>query len=76
MDVVRHEKSMAVLENMLTALNVLCYHLAADSRVQVARLGENIFISAIYLWNKRPTDALKVSQSYRVMSFIFVTMEI
>ena len=63
----RHEKSMAVLENMLTALNVLCYHLASDARVQISRLGENIFISLIYLWNTRPTDVLKVSKTEPVL---------
>ena len=58
---------MAVLQNMLTALNVLCYHLASDARVQISRLGENIFISLIYLWNKRPTDVLKVSKTEPVL---------
>ena len=56
----RQEKSMSAVQYMVSALNVLCLKMAVGSRTQICRLGENVLIPLLYLWNRRPSEGLKV----------------
>lgn len=52
-----------VVQHILGAFNTLAPELAINSRQQVCHLGEQCGAAVMQLWNKRPSDAIKVSFS-------------
>ena len=66
----RQERSMAVLEHMITALNTLTHAVATDARQQLCRLGETLAIPLLYLWHNRPSVLLKVLYQLLYMELI------
>ncbi|KAK6170767.1 hypothetical protein SNE40_019079 [Patella caerulea] len=56
---IRKEKASRVLEYILSSLNIFITTIAPYSRRQVCKLGENIFINILYLWNNRPSSKMK-----------------
>ena len=49
-----------VVENLVASLNILCQTVAADSRSQVCRIGEEIIKPLLFMWSHRASDRLKV----------------
>ncbi|CAC5368425.1 ATM [Mytilus coruscus] len=56
---IRQEKTLIVIENLLCALNIFIKHIATNSRTQICKLGETVFVNMLYLWDNRPTPLLK-----------------
>ncbi|XP_063405374.1 serine-protein kinase ATM-like [Mytilus trossulus] len=56
---IRQEKTLVVTENLICALNVFIKHIATNSRTQICKLGETVFVNMLYLWDNRPTPLLK-----------------
>lgn len=54
-----HEKSVMVLEHMVSAMNMFIKVIATDSRTQICKLGEEIFSSILYLWHNVASEELK-----------------
>jgi hypothetical protein len=52
-----------VVQHILGAFSTLAPELAINSRQQVCHLGEQCGAAVIQLWNRRPSDAIKVSVS-------------
>ncbi|XP_078699305.1 serine-protein kinase ATM-like [Branchiostoma floridae x Branchiostoma belcheri] len=55
----RQEKNLAVLEPLVSAMNVFCKTVAADCRSQICKLGEATALGLLYVWNNRPPVQLK-----------------
>ncbi|KAM9318497.1 serine-protein kinase ATM [Pholidichthys leucotaenia] len=56
----RHEKHLAVLEHLVSALNIFLRSVAMNCRMRVCRLGEELLPSILYVWaDMRPSAALK-----------------
>ncbi|XP_060928737.1 serine-protein kinase ATM isoform X1 [Limanda limanda] len=56
----RQEKHLAVLEHLISALNIFLRYSAMNCRMRVCHLGEELLPSILYIWaDKRPTAALK-----------------
>ncbi|KAI1893428.1 hypothetical protein AGOR_G00123620 [Albula goreensis] len=56
----RKERQLAVLEHLVSALNVFLRASAMNRRVRVCRLGEELFSSMLYVWAQmRPSPTLK-----------------
>ena len=63
----------AVIKNLLSALNTFIKHIAANSRTQICKMGETVFINMLYLWENRPTTMIKVKtiQSSKIYHLIY-----
>eukprot|EP00058_Branchiostoma_floridae_P018809 XP_002604298.1 hypothetical protein BRAFLDRAFT_88587 [Branchiostoma floridae] len=55
----RQEKNLAVLEPLVSAMNVFCKTMSADCRGQICKLGEATALGLLYVWNNRPPAQLK-----------------
>nr|XP_046246217.1 serine-protein kinase ATM isoform X2 [Scatophagus argus] len=56
----RQEKHLAVLEHLVSALNIFLRSAAMNCRMRVCRLGEELLPSILYVWSDmRPAAALK-----------------
>ncbi|KAJ8400321.1 hypothetical protein AAFF_G00397040 [Aldrovandia affinis] len=56
----RQERHLAVVEHLVSALNVFLRASAVNRRVRVCRLGEELLPSVLYVWAQmRPSPALK-----------------
>ncbi|XP_036392547.1 LOW QUALITY PROTEIN: serine-protein kinase ATM [Megalops cyprinoides] len=56
----RQERHLAVLEHLVSALNIFLRASAMNCRVQVCRLGEELLPSILYVWAQmRPSPTLK-----------------
>ncbi|XP_076837050.1 serine-protein kinase ATM isoform X2 [Brachyhypopomus gauderio] len=56
----RVEKQLAVLQHIISALNVFLRSVATNSRRRVCRLGEELLPSVLYVWSQmRPSSTLK-----------------
>ncbi|XP_019950752.2 serine-protein kinase ATM [Paralichthys olivaceus] len=56
----RQEKHLAVLEHLVSALNVFLRYSAMNCRMRVCHLGEELLPSILYIWaDMRPSPALK-----------------
>ncbi|KAK3095904.1 hypothetical protein FSP39_020638 [Pinctada imbricata] len=56
---IRQEKSNTVVENLLKGMNVFVKNIAENARVQICKMGEEVFVSLLYVWNSRPSLTLK-----------------
>ncbi|XP_056139019.1 serine-protein kinase ATM [Lampris incognitus] len=57
---VRQEKQLAVVEHLVSALNIFLGSVAINCRRRVCRLGEELLPSVLYVWaDMRPSTALK-----------------
>uniref|UniRef100_UPI003AAD459E serine-protein kinase ATM n=1 Tax=Centroberyx gerrardi TaxID=166262 RepID=UPI003AAD459E len=57
---VRQEKHLAVVEHLVSALNIFLRSTAMNCRMRVCRLGEELLPSLLYVWpDMRPSSALK-----------------
>ncbi|XP_031608533.1 serine-protein kinase ATM isoform X2 [Oreochromis aureus] len=57
---VRQEKHLAVLEHLVSALNIFLRSAAMNCRMRLCRLGEELLPSILYVWaDMRPNPALK-----------------
>uniref|UniRef100_A0A669EAW1 non-specific serine/threonine protein kinase n=1 Tax=Oreochromis niloticus TaxID=8128 RepID=A0A669EAW1_ORENI len=57
---VRQEKHLAVLEHLVSALNIFLRSAAMNCRMRLCRLGEELLPSILYVWaDMRPSPALK-----------------
>ncbi|ESO89357.1 hypothetical protein LOTGIDRAFT_229208 [Lottia gigantea] len=68
---IRSEKATKVLEHILSSLNIFVLSVASNSRLQVCKLGENIFINLLYLWNNRPSPIMKDE----IVSFLSIQLQ-
>uniref|UniRef100_UPI00398ED2B7 serine-protein kinase ATM-like n=1 Tax=Pristiophorus japonicus TaxID=55135 RepID=UPI00398ED2B7 len=56
----RHEQVFAVIEHIMSALNVFLNMCVMNSRIRVCKLGEEVFSTLLCIWTqKRPQDSLK-----------------
>ncbi|XP_076591459.1 serine-protein kinase ATM isoform X1 [Chaetodon auriga] len=56
----RQEKHLAILEHLVSALNILLRSAAMNCRMRVCHLGEELLPSILYVWaDMRPSAALK-----------------
>ncbi|KAJ7995488.1 hypothetical protein DPEC_G00245090 [Dallia pectoralis] len=56
----RHERHLAVVEHLISALNVFLRSAAMNCRMRVCRLGEELLPSVLYVWTQmRPSTTLK-----------------
>ncbi|XP_067889819.1 serine-protein kinase ATM isoform X3 [Heterodontus francisci] len=56
----RQEKVFAVIEHIMSALNVFLNVCVMNCRIRMCKLGEEIFPTLLYIWTqKRPQDSLK-----------------
>uniref|UniRef100_A0A3B1JQ60 non-specific serine/threonine protein kinase n=1 Tax=Astyanax mexicanus TaxID=7994 RepID=A0A3B1JQ60_ASTMX len=56
----REERQLAILEHLISALNVFLRSVAINCRRRVCRLGEELLPSILYVWSqKRPSSTLK-----------------
>lgn len=56
----RQEKHLAVLEHLVSALNILLRSAAMNCRMRVCHLGEELLPSILYVWaDMRPNAAFK-----------------
>lgn len=53
------ERSVMVLEYMVSALNTFVGVIAPDSRTQICKMGEEIFPNILYLWHNVASEELK-----------------
>ena len=56
----RKEKSVLVIEYLVSSMRSLCLCAAIDARTQLCRLGESVIARLIYTWNHWVSDKLKV----------------
>ncbi|KAM4628418.1 serine-protein kinase ATM [Polymixia lowei] len=57
---VRREKHLAVVEHLVSALNIFLRSAAMDCRMRVCRLGEDLLPSVLHVWaDMRPSTTLK-----------------
>ena len=49
-----------VLEHMVSAMNIFIRVISPDSRIQICKLGEEIFPNILYLWHNVASEELKV----------------
>ncbi|KAJ8314521.1 hypothetical protein KUTeg_006671 [Tegillarca granosa] len=69
---VRKEKTTSVIEHLMCAMNSFIKSIAVNSRTQICKLGENIFISVLYLWQNRPSPFLKKEMIEFIHTQIYV----
>ncbi|XP_067842222.1 serine-protein kinase ATM isoform X2 [Heptranchias perlo] len=56
----RQEKVFAVIEQIMSALNVFLNMCVMNCRIRVCKLGEEVFPTLLYIWTQRhPQDSLK-----------------
>ena len=56
----RQEKHLAVVEHLISALNIFLRSAAMNCRMRVCGLGEELLPSVLYVWaDMRPSAALK-----------------
>ncbi|XP_068000723.1 serine-protein kinase ATM [Melanerpes formicivorus] len=62
MQCARQEKSIAGLDHIVRAMNIFCSKFAANCRIRICKLGEEISPTLLYIWTQyRPNDSLKES---------------
>ncbi|XP_010190562.1 PREDICTED: serine-protein kinase ATM-like, partial [Mesitornis unicolor] len=62
MQCARQEKSSAGLDHILGAMNIFCNKFAANCRIRICKIGEEILPTVLYIWTQhRPKDSLKES---------------
>jgi len=49
-----------VLEPLVRVVVLVCQSAGADSRIEICRLGETIFVPLLRMWKDKPADRLKV----------------
>uniref|UniRef100_A0A8C6Z7X0 non-specific serine/threonine protein kinase n=1 Tax=Nothoprocta perdicaria TaxID=30464 RepID=A0A8C6Z7X0_NOTPE len=59
---VRQEENTAGLDHILAAMNIFCNTFAANCRIRICKIGEEILPTVVYIWSQyRPKDSLKES---------------
>ncbi|KAM8821480.1 serine-protein kinase ATM [Eudromia elegans] len=59
---VRQEENTAGLDHILAAMNIFCNTFAANCRIRICKIGEEILPTVLYIWSQyRPKDSLKES---------------
>ncbi|XP_064027162.1 serine-protein kinase ATM isoform X2 [Pogoniulus pusillus] len=62
MQYARQEKNTAGLDHIVGAMNTYCSKFAANCRIRICKLGEEILPTVLYIWTQyRPKDSLKES---------------
>ncbi|XP_008940294.1 PREDICTED: serine-protein kinase ATM-like, partial [Merops nubicus] len=62
MQCARQEKNAAGLDHIIGAMNIFCNKFAANCRMRICKLGEEILPTVLYIWTQyRPKDSLKES---------------
>ena len=56
----RDERSVSVVEYLVSATLTLCQAVAGDRRIMLCGLGEDIIIPLLHLWSNRPSQRLQV----------------
>ncbi|KAM6342208.1 serine-protein kinase ATM isoform 4-T5 [Podargus strigoides] len=62
MQCARQEKNTAGLDHIVRAMNIFCTKFAANCRIRICKVGEEILPTVLYIWTQyRPKDSLKES---------------
>ncbi|KAM6290797.1 serine-protein kinase ATM [Porphyrio hochstetteri] len=62
MQCARQEKNTAGLDHIVGAMNIFCNKLAANCRIRICKVGEEILPTVLYIWTQyKPKDSLKES---------------